>query len=336
MTKNEQWIIAAQPIGRPLKETDFERKTVEIAKPGKEEVLLKTLYFSNDPAQKGWMENTGGYMAPLHVGDVMRASGIAQVVESKSPDFKKGDTVSGLIGWQTYPTVAASELTKIENDHLITGNLSILGGTGMTAYFGLFDLGKPVAGDTVVVSGAAGATGCVVGQLAKFAGCRTIGIAGGPEKCAWLTEEVGYDEAIDYKNENVKERLQELCKDSVDVFFDNVGGQILDDVLGEIAMKARVVICGGIARYEAEEMPPGPQNYFNVVFKRATIEGFIVLDYIPQFPAAQKRIRKWIDNGDLVFREDIQEGFENAPKTLMRLFTGKNFGKQLLKIADQD
>lgn len=334
MKKNRQWLIAADPENRALLESDFSYSEADVRDPNENEVQLRSCYFSCDPAQKGWMSNTGGYMAPLHIGDVMRSGGIAQVEQSNHADFKVGDMVTGLIGWQSHPTVEGAGLTKVENDALLTAHLSVLGGTGMTAYFGLFDIGVPKPGDTVVVSGAAGATGCIVGQLAKLAGCRTIGIAGGAEKCDWLTGEVGYDHAIDYKNEDVRGRLKELCKGSVDIFFDNVGGQILDDVLGEIAMKARVIICGGIARYNDAQMPPGPQNYFNVVFKRAKIEGFIVIDYMDQFPMAVKRMRQWIDQGHLHFREDIQEGFENAPASLLRLFTRQNFGKQLVKISD--
>ena len=336
MIKNQRWLIATRPHGRGLLENDFSWHEAPLQKPKKGECLLKTLYLDFNPAQKGWMENVGGYLAPTEIGDIMPGSGIGQVVESSAKGLKAGDIVMGSFGWQTHPVMKAGTLTKIKNDDMITAHLSVLGITGMTAYFGLLDIGRPKAGDTVVVSGAAGATGSIVGQIAKLSGCRTIGIAGGPKKCKWLTEDVGYDAAIDYKNENVQERLEELCNQSVNVFFDNVGGDILNDVLAHIDMKARVVICGGISRYDTGAYPKGPDNYFNLIFKRASMKGFIVLDYMSEFETARKRLESWINSGQLVYKEDIQTGFEKAPKTLMRLFTGQNFGKQLLKIANQD
>lgn len=336
MTENKQWLIANRPIGRPVEITDFEPVNGKIKKPGSGEVLVKILYLGFDPAQKGWMENLGGYVAPTEIGDVMRASAIGQVIESQSPDFQPGDTVLGRLGWQQYATVKAEDIKIIPNDEMLSANLSVLGTTGMTAYFGLLDVGKPLAGDLVVVSGAAGATGSIVGQLAKLSGCKTIGIAGGAKKCDWLIKDVGYNVAIDYKNENIKARFKEECRGKINVFYDNVGGDILNYALANIDMNARVVICGGISRYEQGQMPKGPENYFNLIFKRATMQGFIVIDYISKFPTAQKRMREWIKSGDIVYKEDVQEGFENIPQTFQRLFTGKNFGKQLLKLADPE
>lgn len=332
MTDNRQWLINDRPLGRGLEDGDFKKVVNPVAEPGPGEVLVKVEYLGFDPAQKGWMENIGGYVAPTEIGEVMRGSGIGEVVESNHPKFTKGDKVQGMLRWQDYAILPGGELSKVENDELLTANLGALGTTGMTAYFGLLRLGKPQPGDTVLVSGAAGATGSMVGQIAKIAGCRTIGIAGGPKKCAWLTDEVGYDETIDYKNEQVRPRLKELCNQSVNVFYDNVGGSILNDALAHIAMHARVVICGGISRYETGNLPAGPENYFNLIFKRATMGGFIVLDYIPEYPEAQKRMRQWIREGRIKFKEDIQEGFDNIPSTLKRLFTGQNFGKQILKM----
>ena len=206
--------------------------------------------------------------------------------------------------------------------------------TGLTAYFGILDVGQPKEGDTCVVSGAAGATGSVAGQIAKLKGCRVIGIAGGPEKCGWLTREAHYDAAIDYKSEDVDARLRELCPDGIDLYFDNVGGDVLDAALAHIAQNARVVLCGGISRYNATEPPPGPKNYLNLVIQRARMEGFIVIDYADRFATAAREITDWITGGKLTFQEDVQEGFENAPRTFLRLFEGKNVGKQLLKIAE--
>ena len=225
-------------------------------------------------------------------------------------------------------------VTKIPSGASLTWPLGVLGVTGLTAYFGILDIGQPKEGETCVVSGAAGATGSIAGQIAKIKGCRVIGIAGGPEKCRWLTQEANYDAAIDYKSDDVAAGLNELCPDGINMYFDNVGGDILDAALAHIALNARVVLCGGISRYNAEEPPPGPQNYMNLIIQRARMEGFIVIDYAARFRTATQELTDWITSGKLTFQEDIQEGFENAPRTLLRLFEGKNIGKQLLKIAD--
>jgi NADPH-dependent curcumin reductase len=212
--------------------------------------------------------------------------------------------------------------------------MGVLGMIGMTAYFGLLDVGRPVAGETVVVSGAAGATGSLVGQIAKFKGCRVIGVAGGMEKCRWLTHELGIDTAIDHKAENVKARLRELCPKGIDVFFDNVGGDILDAALGRLAMCGRVVLSGGISAYDTAEPPPGPRNYLNLVSKRGRMEGFLVTDYMPRAAEAIGALAGWVKEGKIKYRVDVQRGLENAPATLRRLFEGKNEGKQLLRIAE--
>ncbi len=329
-----QWLINDRPIGRHLRDDDFKAAEGPVRAPEPGEVLLRTLYLGFDPALKGWMENVANYVAPTQIGDVMRGSGVAQVIRSNDPKFKEGDIVSGQFGWQEYPTVSAAGLLRAPDGAPPTANLGVLGTTGMTAYFGLLDIGRPMAGDTVVVSGAAGATGSVVGQIAKIAGCRVIGIAGGAEKCDWLVNALGFDAAIDYRTQSVRDRLKELAPGGANVVFDNVGGAILNDMLACLAMRARVVICGGISRHSTGGKTVGPENYFNVVFMRARMEGFIVLDYIARYPEAQDRLLRWIRDGRLQYKEDIQLGFENAPRTLMRLFQGENFGKQLLKVAD--
>jgi NADPH-dependent curcumin reductase CurA len=333
--QNRQWLINDRPIGRPITiKTDFKKVVTKAIAPKQDEVLIKVSHLGFDPAQKGWMENIADYVSPTEIGEVMRGSGIGHVIESKNPKFSKGDKVSGLLGWQDYATLSpeGTRLQKLEDNELLTANLGALGTAGVTAYFGLLKHGRPQPGDTVLVSGAAGATGSMVGQIAKLSGCRTIGIAGGPEKCKWIVDELGYDEAIDYKNQDVESRLRELCNNSINVFYDNVGGPILNAALSHIAMHARVVICGGISRYQRGQRPAGPDNYFNLVFKRGVMEGFIVLDYMSEFPKAKKRITEWIRSGQVQYKEDVQEGFDNIPATLNRLFSGKNFGKQILKM----
>jgi NADPH-dependent curcumin reductase CurA len=331
--KTRQWLLADHPRGRPLRDSDFRLVEAELPEPGPGQALLETLWLGFDPAQKGWAENVADYVAPMAIGDVMRGSGIARVVRSNTPRLREGGLYAGLTGWTEWLVSDGAGFEPVHPDLPPTAMLSVLGTTGLTAWCGLFKLGEPKPGDTVVVSGAAGATGSTVGQLAKLAGARTVGIAGGPEKCRWLTQEAGFDAAIDYKGEDVRARLKALCPDGIDIVFDNVGGAILDSMLGEIATGARVVICGGISRYETGTMPAGPGNYFNLVFRRATMRGFIVLDWAAEFPAIRRRLATLVREGRIAWRIDEQQGFEHAPRTLMRLFTGENRGKQVLKVA---
>lgn len=332
MTQSRQWLLNDHPRGRPIADGDLKLVTTDIGAPGNGEMLLKTHYLAFDPAQKGWMENVADYVAPMHIGDVMRGSAVLEVIESNNGKFPVGAMLAGTSIWSEYRISNGEGLNAVEPGLPATAMLSILGTTGMTAWCGLFKIGQPIAGDIVVVSGAAGATGSIVGQLAKIAGCTTIGIAGGAEKCAWLTHEAGYDHAIDYKAGPIRDQLKALAPGGANVIFDNVGGTILNDMLSHIATGARVVICGGISRYETGTLPAGPENYFNLVFRRARMEGFIVIDWMNEFPAIRKRMAALINSGHLKYREDIQHGFENAPDTLKRLFTGANKGKQLLKL----
>ncbi len=332
MTTTRQWLIAGRPRGRPVQDSDFELVTRDLPPAGPGQMLLKTHYLGFDPAQKGWMENIADYVAPTEIGEVMRGSGISEVIESHGGKFPVGTMVIGSTGWTEYHLSDGEGLVPCDPELPPTAMMSVLGTTGLTAYCGLFKIGKPVAGDTVLVSGAAGATGSIVGQLAKIAGCRVVGIAGGADKCAWLVDEAGYDAAIDYKSGGVREAIRQHCPRGVDVIFDNVGGAILDDMLSQIATNARVVICGGISRYETGQMPAGPQNYFNLIFRRATMTGFIVLDWAAEFPVIRKRLAGFVKDGRLAYREDIQHGFENAPQTMQRLFSGANRGKQMLKL----
>ena len=332
MPASRQWLLNGHPRARQIAADDFRLVTVDVPGPADGQILLRTRYLGFDPAQKGWMENIADYVAPMAIGDVMRGSGISEVIESRHPGFAPGDMVAGSTGWTEWHVSDGTGLTPCDPALAPTAMLSVLGTTGVTAWCGLFKIGKPLPGDTVVVSGAAGATGSIVGQLARIAGCRVVGIAGGADKCAWLVEEAGYDAAIDYKAGDVRRQLREHCPGGIDVIFDNVGGAILNDMLGEIATGARVVICGGISRYETGSLPAGPQNYFNLVFRRGTMSGFIVLDWAAEVPAIRKRLAGFANDGRLAWREDIQHGFENAPATLGRLFTGDNRGKQLLEL----
>ena len=332
MTDTRQWLLNDHPRGRPIADGDLKLVNTSLPPPGVGEMLLKTHYLAFDPAQKGWMENVADYVAPMAIGDVMRGSGITEVMESNGGQFAVGTMLAGSSGWAEHLIHNGDGLNQVTPELPPTAMLSILGTTGMTAWCGLFKVGKPVAGDVVLVSGAAGATGSIVGQLAKIAGCTVIGIAGGAEKCAWLVEEAGYDHAIDYKAGPIRDQIKAIAPNGVNVIFDNVGGKILNDMLSQIATGARVVICGGISRYETGTLPAGPENYFNLVFRRARMEGFIVIDWISEFPAIRKRMVDLIQQGRLTYREDIQTGFENAPATLQRLFSGANKGKQLLRL----
>ena len=330
--KNRQWLLAKRPDGA-LKDSDFTFVEAEAPAPGEGEVVIRNLVLSCDPTQRAWIAGDT-YLPAVKIGEVVRSFGAGRVEASNNPAFKAGDVVLGLVGWQDYVVTKPAGLNKLPPGAPIELAMGVLGMIGMTAYFGLLDVGRPVAGETVVVSGAAGATGSLVAQIAKIKGCRVIGIAGGAGKCRWLTDELGLDAAIDYKAENVKARLKELCPKGIDIFFDNVGGDILDAALGRLAMRGRVVLCGGISAYDTAEPPPGPRNYLNLVSKRGRMEGFLVTDYMPRAAEAIGALSGWIKEGKLKHRVDVQQGLENAPATLRRLFEGKNEGKQLLRIAE--
>ncbi len=328
--KNRQWLLRARPVGM-LKESDFELKSSPVPTPGDGQALVRTRWLAFEPAMRGWMEDRPNYIPPVAIGEVMRGMSVGEVVESRLEGLAPGDLVTGLTGWQEFALVDGGA-RKLPEGTDPTAALSVLGITGITAYFGLLDIGQPKEGDVVVVSGAAGATGSVVGQIAKRKGCRVVGVAGGAEKCAWLTKQAHFDAAIDYKNEDVGARLSELCPGGIDVFFDNVGGEVLDEALARIARGARIVICGSISRYNLEEAPPGPRNYYNIVAQRGRMEGFVVLDFVHRYAEATAELGKWVEEGSIVWEVDVQKGFENAPKTLQRLYTGANFGKQLLEL----
>ena len=327
---NRQWRLAKRPVGM-VAESDFELVEGEIPEPADGQLRVRNRLLSLEPAMRGWIEDAPNHLPPVAIGAVMRGMAVAEVESSRHEGYAPGDLVLGMTGWQEW-AIGDAGLRKLPRGTDPALALSALGMTGITAYFGLLEVGAAKAGDVVVVSGAAGATGSVAGQIAKRKGCRVIGIAGGPEKCAWLTGEAHFDAAIDYKSEDVGERLSALCPDGIDVFFDNVGGPILDAVLARIARGARIVICGSIMRYGQEEPPPGPRHYFNLTAQRARMEGFVVLDFLPRAEEAMAELMAWVADGSIAWRADVQKGFENAPATLRRLYTGANFGKQLLEL----
>ena len=306
--------------------------------PGPGQFVVRVLWLGFDPTQRGWLNDVPSYMPPVEIGEVMRAIAVGQVVESRSPEFEVGTYVHGLLGWQDYVVTAGRGLfgaRKVPPGLSPRSMLGLYGTTGLTAYFGMLDVGRPAEDDLVVVSGAAGATGSVAGQIARVMGCRTIGIAGGPEKCAWVHDVARFDHVIDYKQDDVSARLGQLAPDGINVYFDNVGGSILEACLDHLALRARVVLCGGISSgYTADAAPSGPRNYMQLVGRRARMEGFLVPDYFSRSAEAIAELRRWAESGAIVVAEDIQVGLENAPATLRRLFEGKNLGKQLLKVAD--
>ena len=339
MHRNRQWQLSKRPQGMVGRD-NFDYVEQPIPEPKDGEVLVRNLYLSFDPTQRGWMEDRESYLPPVGIGEPMRAGSIGQVAESRHPDFAVGDIVQTTGGWQDFVVASPGRgpmgLSKVPAGVTPEMMLSVLGITGLTAYFGLLDLGQPKAGETVLVSGAAGATGSVAGQIARIKGCRVVGIAGGPDKCGWLRDEAGFDDVIDYKNEHVNARIAATCPNKLDIYFDNVGGEILEASLNHLNLRARIVMCGGISGYNATQPVPGPANLMNIVTTRSRMEGFIILDYMARAPEAIQELLQWVGSGELKFQVDVQEGFENIPDTLQRLFTGKNLGKQLLKIADPE
>jgi len=329
---NRQFLLAKRPSGAASRE-DFTYQQVPVAEVVEGQILVKNEYLSLDPAMRGWMNEGKSYIAPVNLGDVMRALGVGKVIESKNPNFAVGDYVQGALGVQDFFVGEPKGFYKVDPALApLPRYLSALGMTGMTAYFALLDVGAPKAGDTVVISGAAGAVGSVAGQIAKIKGCRVIGIAGGHEKCQSLIDELGFDGVIDYKNEDVVAGLKRECPKGVDVYFDNVGGDILDAVLSRLAPKARVVICGAISQYNNKEAVKGPANYLSLLVNRARMEGFVVMDYAAQFATAGQEMAGWLASGQLKSKEHIVDGLETFPETLLKLFKGENFGKLVLKV----
>lgn len=351
--QNRRMLLTTRPVWT-LKAGDFTLETRSVPAPKPGQVVVKTLWLAFDPAMRGWMNDGPSYAPPVALGDVMRAHGVGEIVESAAPHYPVGTLVHGNLGWQDYALCQAGDGTVGALEH-IHGNagglplvhrvpdgipptavLGVLGTTGLTAYFGMLELGAPRPGDVVLVSGAAGATGSVAGQLARLAGATTIGIAGGAAKTQWLTETARFDAAVDYKTEDVAQRVAELAPRGVNLFYDNVAGPVLEAGIRNIAQRGTVVLCGGISSgYSDEATTVGPTNLSTITTRSATMKGFIVTDFLPRFEEAVGRLATWIRRADLVWADDIEKGgVEDAVDTLNRLFDGKNFGKQLLQIAE--
>lgn len=331
---NTQIRLAARPVGLP-KPSDWQTTTEPVGEPGEGEMLVQVLYLSLDPAMRGWMNEGRSYVPPVGLGEIMRAGALGQVIASRLPAFAVGQHVVGMFGAQQYARSTGKGVVAVDEKLApLPAYLGTLGMTGMTAYFGLLDIGKPKPGETVVVSGAAGATGSVAGQIAKLEGCRAVGIAGGADKCRHVVEELGFDACIDYKGQDLKSALREACPDGVHVYFDNVGGDVLDAVLTRLAMHARIVICGAISQYNREGAMKGPSNYMALLVSRARMEGFVVFDFAARYGEAAAKLGGWYAAGKLKGRETVVEGglpaFHDA---LLRLFAGENVGKMVLRVA---
>ena len=330
---NRQVRLASRPVGNAQR-SDFSFTEEPVRDPGPGEVLVRIQDVSLDPAMRGWMNDRRSYVPPVALGDVMRAGAAGTVAASNDPGFAPGDAVTGVLGVQEWATVPARELIKVDTNLApLPVHLGTLGMPGLTAYFGLLDVGAAVEGDTVVVSGAAGAVGSVAGQIAKIKGCRAVGIAGGPEKCAYVVDELGFDAAIDYKEGNVGARMREECPAGINVYFDNVGGEILDAALARLARGARVVICGAISQYNATGPMTGPSNYMSLLVNRASMRGFLVFDYADRYPEAVGDLAGWLLEGRLGSRLEIVKGLDAFPDALSMLFTGANFGKLVLEVG---
>jgi NADPH-dependent curcumin reductase len=330
---NHQFRLAARPVGLP-KPGDWQYTEEPIPEPGDGEVLVKIRYIGLEPAMRGWMNEGRSYIPPVQIGDVMRGFAAGEVIASNHPNIVVGDHVSGLLGVQEYAVASGDGVFKLDTGLApLETYLGTLGMPGMTAYFGLIDIGRPAEGETVVVSGAGGAVGGAVGQIAKIKGCRVVGIAGGSEKCSYV-QELGFDATIDYKSGDVMKALGEQCPKGIDVYFDNVGGEILDAALAHLARHARVVICGAISQYNSGGAMRGPANYMSLLVNHASMTGFVFSDYLDRLPEAAQALGGWVASGELSSREDIAEGgIEKFPDTLLRLFSGENTGKLVLEVA---
>ena len=332
-TVNRVVRLISRPVGEANRgDFSFTDEPVPVLEDG--QILVKTLFLSLDPAMRGWMNEGKSYIAPVGLGEVMRAGGVGEVIASNNPKFTVGDKVSGMINVQTFCVTDGRGFIKVDPALApLTTYLNVLGMPGMTAYFGLLESGQPKAGECVVVSGATGAVGATVGQVAKIKGCRVVGIAGGKEKCDYAVNELGFDACVDYKNQDVRKGLKENCPDGVDVYFDNVGGEILDIVLTKINLRARIVICGAISQYNNTAPVKGPSNYLSLLVNRARMEGIVVFDYASRFQEGAMQMGQWLKEGKLVSKEHVEVGIDRFPEVLAKLFKGENFGKLVLKVS---
>jgi NADPH-dependent curcumin reductase CurA len=331
--RNRRLVLAERPTGM-VDESTTRMEEDDAPQPGDGEALARVRYLSIDPTIRTWMDDAPGYLPPIAIDEVVRSGGIVEVVDSNSDEYKPGDLLFGFSGWQDYVIASqAGGYQALPEGVSPTLALSLFGITGMTAYFGLIDVGRVKQGDVVVVSGAAGATGSTVGQIAKIKGAaKVIGIAGGPEKCAWIVDELGFDEAIDYKSDDVSARLREAAPDGIDLYFDNVGGEILDACLAQLAMRGRIVLCGAISSYNESGALSGPANYRNLIVKRGRMEGFLILDYFDRLDEGRAEVAGWLAEGKIKSSEHVVEGLENAPEALNLLFTGGNTGKVIVQV----
>jgi NADPH-dependent curcumin reductase CurA len=332
-TTNRQWILSTRPSGMVGPE-HFTLRHGKVPTPGPGEMLVRTRLLSLDPANRAWMAPTPTYKSPVMPGDVMHGFALGEVVQSNVAGFEPGDLVDGMLGWQDYALLKAKDATKRSTRYKPEWLMGVLGVTGLTAYYGLLEIGKPKAGETVVVSAAAGAVGSIVGQIAKIKGCHVVGTAGGPEKCAWLTQELGFDAAVDYKAGNVRRALKEACPQGIDIYFDNTGGDVLQAALFLMNDRGRIVCCGNLSQYNAEKPEPGPMGIPGLmVVKRLRMEGFIVMDYFDTRARAEAQLAEWLAEGRLKAAEDVVDGLERAPLSLAQLFQGRNRGKLLVRVS---
>ena len=336
MPTNRLWKLAARPVGA-FKPTDFTWAEEPLPPLADNQVRVRQIYLSLDPTNRGWAGPTATYLPPVPLGGVMRGLGLGIVEESRLAGFREGQLVQGLLGWQSYYQGDGQGLTAFDRMPGVPLDAypAVFGHIGATAYFGLLEIGQPKAGETLVVSAAAGAVGSLVGQIGKIHGCHVVGIAGSDEKCTWLTRDLGFDRAVNYKTGNLRAQLAEHCPRGIDVYFENVGGEILDTVLSLINLRARIVLCGLIAQYNESIPPPGPRWFGNILVRRARVEGFIILDYAKRFPEAFAALGQWLVEGKLKYRVDLVDGLEHAPVAINRLFEGGNTGKLLVKVSGE-
>jgi len=333
---NKQWRLASRPQGL-IRASDFEWTQEALPVPGDGELLVRIIHLSLDPAIRGWVMDAKSYMPPVALGEVMRGIGLGVVEQSKHAKFKVGDLVQGLLGWQTYALSDGLGLARLPKEGVpdLTAYLGLLSMVGPTAYFGLLDVGKPEAGETLLVSAAAGAVGSIVGQIGKIKGCHVVGIAGSEEKCRWITETLGFDAAINYKTEDIRGGLKTHCPNGIDIFFDNVGGDILDSVLTRINVKGRIVVCGLISQYNAEKPVPGPYHFSSILTQRLRVQGFVFGDYLDRIQEAVTDLGKWLAQGKIQYRVHVVKGLDKAPQAVNMLFDGSNQGKLIVKVSEE-